>query len=375
MQQVLIHVIPLFFVLYVYVSLISKTHLHVVIKGLLLVLIAIASQYPGFCRSFFVGYDDRVPHLGIILYSWLFSTQLLLIIFTLAKDVIAWLYRLLRKKTLPHPTTTAVCLVSITMFLAAFGSYSALSQPPLYKLDVPVKNLPASLDGFTIVQLSDIHASPLLDKERLIRVVDQTNQLKPDLIVLTGDIVDGKTETRLQDVLPLKNLQAPYGVFAVEGNHEHYVDYDAWMQAYPTLNMTVLHNSHQILNVDGAPLAIVGITDPMAVRYHREEPDIEKAMKGIDEGVTCILLSHQVKFSRQYAEYPIALQLSGHTHGGQILGMHWLAQLINKGFVKDRYQIGDMLLYVNRGTGLWYGFPIRLGIPSEITLVTLKKAD
>ena len=99
MQQVLIHVIPLFFVLYVYVSLISKTHLHVVIKGLLLVLIAIASQYPGFCRSFFVGYDDRIPHLGIILYSWLFSTQLLLIIFTLAKDVIAWLYRLLRKKT------------------------------------------------------------------------------------------------------------------------------------------------------------------------------------------------------------------------------------------------------------------------------------
>ncbi len=98
-------------------------------------------------------------------------------------------------------------------------------------------------------------------------------------------------------------------------------------------------------------------------------------MSGIPEGTVSILLSHQVKYSRDYAKYPIALQLSGHTHGGQIFGMHWLAQIINKGFVKDKYQIGDMLLYVNRGTGLWYGFPIRLGIPSEITLVTLKKKN
>ena len=102
---------------------------------------------------------------------------------------------------------------------------------------------------------------------------------------------------------------------------------------------------------------------------------IKKAMQGVPPDATAILLSHQVKYSRDYAKYPIALQLSGHTHGGQIFGMHWLAQIINKGFVKDKYQIGDMLLYVNRGTGLWYGFPVRLGIPSEITLVTLKREN
>ena len=375
MQQVLIHVIPIFFALYMYVSLFHKTRLHWAIRGVLLFLFLISCQYPAFCRSFFVGYDDRVPHLGIVLYCWLFSTQLLLVLATFAKDFVGLIYRLVRKTKLPHPTTTAVSLLSIAMLIAAFGSYSALSQPPIYRLDVPIKNLPDSLDGFTIAQLSDIHASPLLDRSRLVKVVERTNALKPDMVAVTGDIVDGKTEARLQDVSPLKELRAPYGVFAVEGNHEHYVDYDAWMATYPTLNMTVLHNSHRILDVNGAKLAIVGITDPMAARYHREYPDVKKAMSGIPEGTVSILLSHQVKYSRDYAKYPIALQLSGHTHGGQIFGMHWLAQIINKGFVKDKYQIGDMLLYVNRGTGLWYGFPIRLGIPSEITLVTLKKKN
>lgn len=375
MQQVLIHAIPLFFVLYVYVSLIAKTRLHSVIKGILLLLILIASQYPGFCRSFFIGYEHKVPHLGIVLYSWLFATQLLLIIFTFLKDCVGIIYRICQKRILPHPSTTAVCLVSLSMLLSAIGSYSALSQPTIYHLDVFIKDLPKNLNGFTIAQISDIHASSLLDRNRLVEVVKQTNQLEPDLIAITGDIVDGKTETRLQDVLTLKKLRAPFGVFAVEGNHEHYVDYDAWMKVFPTLNMKVLHNSHEILNVRGAQLAVVGITDPMAIRYHRDAPNIEKAMQGVPDGVVTILLSHQVKFSRDYSRYPIALQLSGHTHGGQILGMHWLAQFLNKGFVKGLYHVGNMLLYVNRGAGLWYGFPIRLGISSEITLVTLRKEN
>ena len=375
MQQVLIHVIPTFFALYMYVSLFHKTKLHVSIKAILLVLILLSCQYPAFCRSFFVGYDDRVPHLGIVLYCWLFSTQLLLVLFAFAKDAIGLIYRLIRKISLPHPTTTAVSLLGLSMLIAAIGSYSALSQPSIYRLDVPIKNLPNALDGFTIVQLSDIHASPLLDRNRLVKIVERTNALKPDLIAITGDIVDGKTEARLIDVLPLKDLRAQYGVFAIEGNHEHYVDYDAWMATFPTLNLILLENTHRILNIHGAKLAIIGITDPMSARYHREYPNLEKAMTGVPSDAISILLSHQVKYSRDHAKYPISLQLSGHTHGGQIFGMHWLAQIINKGFVKDKYQIGDMLLYVNRGTGLWYGFPIRLGIPSEITLVTLKKQN
>lgn len=375
MQQVLIHVVPVFFALYMYVSLFHKTKLHVSIKAILVILILLSCQYPAFCRSFFVGYDNQIPHLGIILYCWLFSTQLILVIFAFAKDATGLIYRFIKKTSLPHPTTTAVSLLGLSMLIAAFGSYSALSQPAVYRLDVPIKNLPTALDGFTIAQLSDIHASPLLDRNRLVKIVEHTNALKPDLIVVTGDIVDGKTEARLSDVLPLKNLKATYGVFGVEGNHEHYVDYDAWMATYPTLNMIMLKNSHRILDVKGEKLAIVGLTDPMAARYHREYPNLKKALQGVSPEVTTILLSHQVKYSREHAKYPIALQLSGHTHGGQIFGMHWLAQVINKGFVKDKYQIDNMLLYVNRGTGLWYGFPVRLGIPNEITLVTLKKQN
>ena len=194
-------------------------------------------------------------------------------------------------------------------------------------------------------------------------------------IAITGDIVDGKTEARLHDVAPLADLVAPYGVFGIEGNHEHYAAYEAWMRVLPTLNFDMLFNEHRFIKKDGATIALAGITDPMAQRYHRSEPNVEKAIEGIPENMPIILLSHQVKYTKDYAKYPIALQLSGHTHGGQILGMHWLAQFLNKGFVKDYYRVGDLQLYVSRGTGLWYGFPIRLGISSEITLITLKASQ
>lgn len=372
MQQVLIHVVPLFFALYTYVSLYSKTKAHPVIKAIVLVLILFSSQYPAFCRSHFMGYGHSIPHFGIVLYCWLFATQLLMILFGFGKDLVAVLYRLKTRKPLPHPTTTGVCLTTAAMALAAWGSYAALSQPPIYRLDITIKNLPQAFDGFTIAQLSDIHASPLLDRNRLVKVVERTNALHPDLIAITGDIVDGKTEARLRDVAPLADLVAPYGVFGIEGNHEHYAAYEAWMQVLPTLNIDMLFNEHRFIQKDGSRIALAGITDPMAHRYHRSEPNVAKAIEGIPENMPIILLSHQVKYTNDYAQYPIALQLSGHTHGGQILGMHWLAQFLNKGFVKDYYRVGDLQLYVSRGTGLWYGFPIRLGISSEITLITLK---
>ena len=135
-----------------------------------------------------------------------------------------------------------------------------------------------------------------------------------------------------------------------------------------------LENEHEIIEKSGQRLAIVGITDPMAKRYDRQEPALNQALRGIPQDATIILLSHQVKQSNIYAQFPIDLQLSGHTHGGQIWGLHWLAQRLNNGFVKGLYRLGEMQLYINRGTSLWFGFPIRLGIESEISLITLKQA-
>ena len=372
MQQVLIHVIPLFFALYAYSSLFARTRLHWAIKGLSIFFIFFASQYPAFCRSFFAGHDQSVPHLGIILWSWLFASQIFLIVLAFLKDAYQHLMKwLCHRAAVPH-ATTAVTLCTLAMFLGAYGTYSALKQPQIRYVTVPVENLSPDLEGFRIVQLSDIHASALLDRSRLEKIVQTTNSLNPDLIAVTGDIVDGRVEVRKQDVMPLAQLHARHGVYAVEGNHDHYVDYDGWMKALPRLGLSVLHNSHVVLQVNGSPLIIAGLTDPMAKRYGRDLPDIRKALDGTQGlGAPIILLSHQPKHSREFLGYHINLQLSGHTHGGQIFGMHWLAQALNDGFVKGAYQLGPTMVYVNRGTGLWYGFPIRLGILGEITVFTL----
>ena len=373
MQQLLIHVIPLFFALYAYVSIFGKSHLHWVIKGIALLFIFFASQYPAFCRSFFAGHDDVVPYLGIILWSWLFASQLLLIVVAFIKDIFFLIFRLAGHPIHVSITNLAFVIGTFCMILGAYCSFSALKQPQIRQVTIEIENLPSAFDGFTVAQLSDLHISALLEKSRLEKIIHSTLALNPDLIVVTGDIVDGRVEVRQQDVMPLAKLHAPYGVFAVEGNHDHYVDYDGWMRFLPTLGFTVLHNSHQIITRNGQSIALAGVNDPMAKRYHRELPDIEKALSGLPKGMPVILLSHQIKNSREYAHHGVALQLSGHTHGGQILGMHWLAQTLNDGFVKGKYDVDGMTLYVNRGTGLWYGFPIRLGIFGEITLFTLRK--
>ena len=373
MQQLLIHVIPLFFALYAYVSIFGKSHLHWVIKGIALLFIFFASQYPAFCRSFFFFFYDGVPYLGIILWSWLFASQLLLIVVAFVKDIFFLIFRLAGYPIHVSLTNLAFVIGTFCMILGAYGSFSALKQPQIRQVTIEIENLPSAFDGFTVAQLSDLHISALLEKSRLEKIIHSTLALNPDLIVVTGDIVDGRVEVRQQDVMPLAKLHAPYGVFAVEGNHDHYVDYDGWMRFLPTLGFTVLHNSHQIITRNGQSIALAGVNDPMAKRYHRELPDIEKALSGLPKGMPVILLSHQIKNSREYAHHGVALQLSGHTHGGQILGMHWLAQALNDGFVKGKYDVDGMTLYVNRGTGLWYGFPIRLGIFGEITLFTLRK--
>ena len=373
MQQLLIHVIPLFFALYAYISIFGKSHLHWVIKGIALLFIFFASQYPAFCRSFFAGHDDAIPYLGIILWSWLFASQLLLIIFAFLKDIVFCIFNLAGRPILVSKTNLAFVIGTFCMILGAYGSFCALKQPQIRHVTVEIENLPPAFNGFTIAQLSDLHISALLERSRLEKIIQSTLALKPDLIAVTGDIVDGRVDVRKQDVTPLSKLHAPYGVFAVEGNHDHYVDYDGWMRFLPTLGITVLHNSHRLITRNGQSIAIAGVNDPMAKRYHRELPNIEKALSGLPKEMPIVLLSHQIKNSRDYARHGVALQLSGHTHGGQIFGMHWLAQALNDGFVKGKYDVDGMTLYVNRGTGLWYGFPIRIGIFGEITLFTLHK--
>lgn len=374
MQQILIHIIPIYFAFYAFLSTCYRTHWHWAIKGGLCVILLVSSQYPALSRAFYYGYDGLISHSLLVLFAWAFTVELFLICFCLLKDCFLTIRYIIKKSAFPYRSQLSVGAFLGALFIATLSNYTALKQPPIFEQTISIKNLPSAFDNYRIVQLSDIHASALLGRDRNEKIVQRVNELHPDLIVITGDLVDGTLAARQDDLRPLSGLRAPDGVIAIEGNHEHYVAHEDWRRFFPSMGFRWLENEHVLISKNRETIAIAGITDPMAKRYERQEPELKKALNGIPTGVPIILLSHQVKNSPLYAQSPIALQLSGHTHGGQIFGLHWLAQSLNNDFVKGLYQVGDMQLYINRGTGLWFGFPIRLGIDSEISLITLKQA-
>ena len=260
--------------------------------------------------------------------------------------------------------------------LSAFGIHEGIRVPDVRCMDLPVKDLPEGLEGLTMVQLSDLHASALLTEPHMAALVERVNSLNPDLIVLTGDIVDGTVSAREKDVQPLAGLRAPLGVFACEGNHEHYIDYEGWLARYRELGIRVLRNEWVGLERNGARLTLGAVTDPWARRFGRELPDPVKAFSGSPADAPRILLSHQPKHARRFDDaVRFDAQLSGHTHGGQIVGMDRGVAVLNGTFVRGWYALRRARLYVHSGSGLWNGFPVRLGIPSEIALFTLRRAS
>jgi predicted MPP superfamily phosphohydrolase len=228
------------------------------------------------------------------------------------------------------------------------------------------------MDGLTLVQLTDLHISRLFPEAWARAVVDRTNALAPDMILITGDLIDGTVDARKDDVEPLRDLHAPLGVLTITGNHEYYSGYGAWMDKYRELGLKLLSNDHVAVSRNGGTLYVAGITDAAAAGFADPLPDIHQALDGIPQGAPVILMAHRPGDAAAAADLGVGLQLSGHTHGGQIVGFHLLAKAANRGFVSGSYQVGKMMLYVSNGTGLWGGFPIRLGFPSEITYITLR---
>lgn len=274
---------------------------------------------------------------------------------------------------------TVLIFVS-AVILDVYGVWCATWDMTVKKVPVAVQNLPPELEGMTIAQLSDIHASSLVHKSRVQKIVQATNALKPDVVMITGDFVDGEVAKRGEDLMPLKELKAPLGVWGVLGNHEYYVDYEGWKKFLPTLGIGMLYNSHAVLTKNGASFTVAGLLDPMAQRYGLELPDLDKALKGAPKGNFTLLLSHQPKWAKKYVEQ-VQLMLSGHTHGAQIFALKPVVSKLNSGFVEGLYCVTDdktgakLQLYVNPGIDVWNGFVLRIGTRGEITLLTLTRAQ
>ncbi len=321
--------------------------------------------------------SPEIPKLAIATLATGSTAVLLLALVLLVLDAGLLVSRILRRpravSALRAPKLRPVAGV-LALLVSGYGVSQGMAVPKPRQIEVSIAGLPASFDGYRVLQLTDIHASRLLTGDWVRRVVEESNALKPDLIVITGDLIDGSVEARRDDARPLADLHAPDGVIAITGNHEYYAQYQEWMQAFRALHMQVLENSHlQVLRGDAA-LTIAGVTDPVAARYGLPLPDLEAALAGADPGAPVILLDHRPRNAREAAARGVKLQLSGHTHGGQIIGMDQLVKRANGGYVSGRYEVDGMTLYVSNGAGLWAGFPARIGVPSEITLVTLRRA-
>ena len=283
------------------------------------------------------------------------------------------------KRRIPNQKYIIAVILIVSGVLAAWGEYCAVTPPAVKSVSVTIPNLPEEFDGFRIVYISDTHISKTSSSIYLWTVVCRTNALQPDLILLGGDLGDLKPNEIRPHMHQLGDLHAKYGVYSSPGNHEYFRGFDEWIEFLDSLGIESLLNRHIVIERDDAQLVIAGLPDKMGGNkwyVGRDEPDLEKALEGAPDGAPVVLLSHQPRFAHDYAKYGISLQLSGHTHGGMIAGLPaWLVKQANKGFVSGMYQVDGMTLYVSNGAGLWNGFLFRLGVPSEITEIVLRRPE
>jgi predicted MPP superfamily phosphohydrolase len=248
--------------------------------------------------------------------------------------------------------------------------YTALRGTRVQRVRVSLERLPKQLDGTKIVQLSDVHIGPTLGRDFLEHVVRTTNALEPDVIVITGDLVDGTVESIGELCTPLAHLQARYGVYFVTGNHEYYSGALDWCRHLPSLGVRVLRNEHVSIGTEEHSFDLAGIDDHHAEQFgHGHGADLARAVQGRNPDRSLVLLAHQPRQALEAEQHGVELQLSGHTHGGQIWPFNYLVKL-QQPIVAGLGRVGKTQVYVNSGTGYW-GPPMRLGTVPEITELTL----
>jgi len=255
--------------------------------------------------------------------------------------------------------------------LAGVALRSGLRPPPLRRVEVELRRWPRALDGLRIAQISDVHLGSLLGRRFAASLVERVNALDADLVAVTGDLVDGSVHHLAEDVAPLRELRARHGVFFVTGNHDYYSGADPWAAVARSLGMRVLRNERVAIEARGAVFDLAGVEDHHArlvSQTHAE--DLPAALAGRDPSRPVILLAHDPSTFKQASRLGVDLQLSGHTHGGQIFPFGLLVRLVIP-FVAGLYARGASLLYVSRGTGFW-GPPMRLFAPAEITELVLR---
>ena len=304
---------------------------------------------------------DRISWAGSLCMG-LFSSVLVL---TLLRDFV-----LLVASSPSLPAMTAIGVLLVACLLTLIGLVNARRIARVVRIDIPIKNLPPPLVGFTIAQISDIHVGSTIKGDYVGAIVDRVNGLDADLVAITGDVVDGSVAQLSAHTAPLARLVARHGAYVVTGNHEYYSGAAAWMDEFERLGLRGLINEHVVIEHDGARLVIAGVTDFSAEAFDPvQRSDPLAALVGSPPGLAKILLAHQPRSAHAAEAAGFNLQLSGHTHGGQFWPWNLFVSL-QQPFTAGLHRQGGLWVYTSRGTGYW-GPPKRFGAPSEIALLRL----
>jgi len=317
-----------------------------------------------------------LPALSWVAFTWM-GLMFLLLVGLAAGDVFrvaVWLAERLRGAPV-DPSRRELLARAVAGGASAFaatagvlGMVSALRQVQVKAVSIPLGKLPPALDGFTIAAISDVHLGPTIGPDFMRDVVARVNALEADAVVIVGDLVDGSVAELAASAAPLADLRAPHGVFFVTGNHEYYSGAAEWLAHLRTLGIRTLENERAVL---AGAIELAGAND-LAGRAFDHGPDFAKALAGRDPAKPLVLLSHQPKTFDEAAGLGVDLQISGHTHGGQIWPFGVLVRW-QQGYLAGLSRRGEAQLYVSRGTGYW-GPPMRVGAPAEISRLTLRAA-
>ncbi|KUI35321.1 metallophosphatase [Mycobacterium sp. IS-1496] len=253
--------------------------------------------------------------------------------------------------------------------LVGFGAATAVGPPNVLNVPVRLRRLDPAFAGFRVAVVSDVHLGPLAGRAHTERIVRMVNEAQPDLVAIVGDLVDGTVAELGAAAEPLRDLASREGTFFVTGNHEYFVDDTAsWLRELERFGVQALRNENTVIRRGGAAFDLAGVND-LAGESANEPPDLDRALAGLGADRPTVLLAHQPVLVSEAAARGVDLQLSGHTHGGQMWPFHYAVNAVQPSLA-GLSTVGDTQLYVTRGAGFW-GPPVRIGAPPDITVLSL----
>jgi uncharacterized protein len=369
LRRFLLFVIPVLAVFHAYIGWSLLPSLSIgrlgMMTGIILLVLSLALIPMGMTARFIIkdaALADRMSWIGSTTMGFFSS----LLVLTLLRNIILLAFA----GTQEQLSISAITTILLALIITIIGYVNARRLAKVVRIDIPLTDLPNLLHGFTIVQISDLHVGPTIKANYVSAIVDRVNSLKPDLIAITGDVVDGSVQQLSNHTAPLERLSARHGTFIVTGNHEYYSGAIEWVKEFERLGLRTMMNEHSVIDHEGAQLLIAGVTDYTAHLFDLEQrSDPHAALEGSPEGIHKVLLAHQPRTATEAASAGFDLQLSGHTHGGQFWPWNLFVGL-QQPFTSGLHRLGKLWIYTSRGTGYW-GPPKRFGAPSEITLIRL----